>query len=158
MMKRIFIDMDGVLVDLEKHFNKWFDNNPNLIERFKDCPDHIPGIFRDPTPYVGAIDAIKKLQNSGKYELIIATAAPWSNPYASTDKRYWIEKHFGDLFYKKMVITHRKDLLVGDYLIDDRTANGAGEFTGELIHFGWNYEEKVWNKYPDWDSVLEKLL
>jgi 5'(3')-deoxyribonucleotidase len=98
------------------------------------------------------------LVESGKYELLIATAAPWGNPYASTDKRYWIEKYFGRLFHKKMVITHRKDLLLGDYLIDDRTANGAGEFTGELIHFGWNYEKKVWNEYPDWDSVLKKLL
>jgi 5'-nucleotidase len=25
---------------------------------------------------------------------------------------------------------------MGDYLIDDRLKNGAGEFKGELIHFG----------------------
>jgi hypothetical protein len=40
---------------------------------------------------------------------------------------------------------------MGDYLIDDRTKNGAGEFKGELIHFGTD-------KFPDWDSVLEYLL
>ena len=57
-----------------------------------------------------------------------------------------------------MFVTHRKDLLIGDYLIDDRTANGAGEFKGELLHFGWNYEKKVLNKYPDWDSILKILL
>jgi 5'(3')-deoxyribonucleotidase len=157
-MKRIFIDMDGVLVDLGAEFDKWFEEHSNLIHKYKHSPDHIPGIFRDPKPYDGAIDAINKLVESGKYELLIATASPWGNPCASTDKRYWIEKYFGKLFHKKMVITHRKDLLLGDYLIDDRTANGAGEFTGELIHFGWNYEKKVWNEYPDWDSVLKKLL
>ena len=27
-----------------------------------------------------------------------------------------------------MFVTHRKDLLMGDYLIDDRLKNGAGDF------------------------------
>ena len=40
---------------------------------------------------------------------------------------------------------------MGDYLIDDRLKNGAGEFKGELLHFGTA-------KYPDWKSVLEYLL
>lgn len=57
-----------------------------------------------------------------------------------------------------MFVTHRKDLLIGDYLIDDRTKNGAGEFSGELLQFGWNYEEQLWNKYSNWNSILSKLL
>ena len=78
-------------------------------------------------------------------------SAPWSNPQSLSDKRYWIEKHFGDMFRRKMFVTHRKDLLLGDYLIDDRIKNGAGDFVGELILFGGN-------QYPDWESVLKKLL
>ncbi len=150
--------MDGVLVDLGAEFKRQFELIPTLAEKYKNCPDHIPGVFRDPAPYEGAIDAINKLAESGKYELFIATAAPWGNPCASTDKRYWIEKHFGQLFHKRMIVTHRKDLLIGDYLIDDRVANGAGEFTGKHIHFGWDYENDKWNEYPDWDSVLKILL
>ena len=57
-----------------------------------------------------------------------------------------------------MFITHRKDLLVGDYLIDDRLANGAGNFKGELFRFRWDYEKKIWNEYRDWDSVIKYLL
>lgn len=150
--------MDGVLVDLGHEFEKWFQEHPNLIHKYKHSPDHIPGIFRDPRPIDGAIDAVKKLSESNKYELFIATAAPWGNPCSSTDKRYWVEKYFGKLFHKKMFITHRKDLLIGDYLIDDRTANGAGKFKGKLLHFGWNYEKKMLNEYPDWDSILKVLL
>ena len=52
---------------------------------------------------------------------------------------------------KRLILTHRKDLLIGDYLIDDRLKNGAGEFKGELIHFGTI-------KFPDWKTVLEYLL
>jgi 5'(3')-deoxyribonucleotidase len=57
-----------------------------------------------------------------------------------------------------MFVTHRKDLLMGDYLIDDRIKNGAGEFKGELLGFGWAYETETWNEYPTWESILEKLL
>lgn len=62
------------------------------------------------------------------------------------------------MFHKKIFTTHRKDLLVGDYLIDDRTKNGAGDFKGEHIQFGWDYENKKWNEFHNWDKVLTKLL
>jgi len=54
------------------------------------------------------------------------------------------------LFVKKMAITHLKNMLIGDYLIDDRTKNGAGEFNGTHIHFGQNG--------TDWNKVLRLLL
>jgi hypothetical protein len=57
-----------------------------------------------------------------------------------------------------MAVTHLKNMLIGDYLIDDRTANGAGEFVGELLQFGWAYETETWNEYPTWESILKKLL
>ncbi|QVJ82180.1 sigma-70 family RNA polymerase sigma factor [Xylanibacter ruminicola] len=49
-----------------------------------------------------------------------------------------------------MIITHRKDLCLGDYLIDDRGKNGTSEFSGEWIEFGSE-------KFPDWESVLKYL-
>ena len=156
--KIVYIDMDGVLVDLNYEINKWLENHPHLKERYKNNPDHIPGIFRNPPPIEGAIEAVKVLAESGEYELFIATAAPWGNPESLTDKRYWIENHFGNLFHKRLITTHRKDLLTGDYLIDDRIKNGAGEFKGELLKFGWAYETETWNEYPNWESILKRLL
>jgi 5'-nucleotidase len=154
----LYIDMDGVLVDLQEEIRIYFINHPQDIPKYRDCPDHIPGIFRTPPPVEGAVEAIKELALSGKYEMIIATASPWGNPDAATDKRYWIEKYFGTFFKKQMVVSHRKDLLMGDYLIDDRTANGAGEFKGELLSFGWAYEAQKWNEYKTWKQILAKLL
>ena len=147
----IYIDMDGVLVDLQSEIDTWFMNHPNVQSMYKGHADRIPGIFRNPPPIEGAIEAVKKLHNSDKYELFIATTAPWGNPESLTDKRYWIETHFGNIFYKRIFTTHRKDLLVGDILIDDRTANGAGNFPGTHILFG---SEQT----PDWNSVLKLLL
>jgi 5'-nucleotidase len=158
MKKILYIDMDGVLVDFTSAIEEWFSKYPHLKERYKNNPDHIHGIFRNPPPITGAIEAVNKLHESGKYEMFIATAAPWGNPDAASDKRYWIETYFGNMFHKKMFVTHRKDLLLGDYLIDDRTKNGAGQFKGELLKFGWNYETEEWNEYPNWNTILEKLL
>jgi len=156
--KIVYIDMDGVLVDLQAAFDKVFEQNPKLKEQYKDNPDHIQGIFRNPPPIEGAIEAVKKLHESGKYELFIATSAPWGNPLSASDKRFWIEEHFGNLFHKKMFVTHQKDLLMGDYLIDDRTKNGAGEFSGELLQFGVNWETGIEGPYPNWESILNHLL
>ena len=44
-----------------------------------------------------------------------------------------------------------KHLNKGDYLIDDRTANGADRFEGEHIQFGTD-------KFPNWAVVLDYLL
>ena len=40
--KIVYIDMDGVLVDLKSNFDKWFETHPHLIDKYKKCPDHIP--------------------------------------------------------------------------------------------------------------------
>ncbi len=155
--KILYIDMDGVLVDLDAQMKLLLGYPQN--EKYKGSPDHIPGVFRDPLPYENCIEAVNKLYDSDKYDMFIATSAPWGNPQSATDKRYWIEKHFGRMFHKKLILTHRKDLLIGDYLIDDRpTMNGAGEFKGELLDFGWNYMKNKWNKYYSWDTVLDYLL
>ena len=156
--KIIYIDMDGVIVDFQGQIDYHFESNPDYKSIYQHNPDEIPGIFRNPKPIEGAIESIFKLADSGLYELFIATSATWGNVESAMHKREWIEEHFQDLFKKKMIITHRKDLLIGDYLIDDREANGAKDFKGELIPFGWAYEKETWNTYPTWDDVLKKLL
>jgi 5'(3')-deoxyribonucleotidase len=157
--KIVYIDMDGVIVDLGKAIKDWFEKHPHLEERYKTHPDHIQGLFRIAPPIKGAVEAIKKLHNSGKYELFIATSAPWGNPQSLTDKRFWLEDYFDNIFHKRLFTTHRKDLLMGDYLIDDRLKNGAGDFKGKLLRFGYDWEnDNKPNEYPNWDSILEKLL
>ena len=155
--KIIHIDMDGVLVDLGKEIEcRLRDANLNPV--FIQEPDLIEGIFKNPEPIEGAVDAVKELKDSNRFDLFIATTAPWGNPSRLMHKRLWIENYFGNTFYKRMFFTHRKDLLVGDYLIDDRIANGAESFMGELIHFGKDYKSLEQNPFPTWETVLNYLL
>ncbi len=157
MKKIVFIDMDGVIVDFGHEVNK-VKNDLNIPIHLRSSPDQIDGIFKNPPPVDGAIESINKLNDSNLYDLFIATTAPWNNPSSFTDKRLWIEKYFGNLFKKKMFITNRKDMLIGDFLIDDRLANGAENFNGKLLRFGWDYEKKKWNEYRDWNAILDLLI
>lgn len=156
--KILYLDMDGVLVNFNQTVLDWYERFPHLKDRFSSFPDHIHGIFRDPKPIDGAIRGVHELVKSNKYEIFIASAAPWGNPEACTDKRFWIEREFPNIFHKRIVLTHRKDLLIGDYLVDDSLGNGAKDFKGELIRFGMDYKTGLINEYPTWDDLLKKLL
>lgn len=148
--KIIYIDMDGVLVDLA---SKIAEYPPEAIKRAEelDLVDQMPGLFLDPPPIDGALEAFDILSKSDKYDVYILSTAPWENPSAWMHKRLWVDKYLGKNAYKRLILSHNKNLCAGDYLIDDRTKNGAGEFKGELIQFGKE-------KFPDWSTVLKYLL
>jgi len=48
------------------------------------------------------------------------------------------------------MLSHHKNLHLGDYLVDDRTKNGADKFPGEHIHFGTA-------RFSDWSAVVSYL-
>ena len=123
----IFIDMDGVVADFEGAMAL------HPLNGQKDFRPDLKLDFLQFEPMDGALDAIDQLQNMG-HEVFFASTAPWSNPDAWKAKRLWVEKHFPSM-WKRIFLTHRKDLLMGDILIDDRTANGAGDFKGKFILF-----------------------
>lgn len=151
--KRLFFDMDNVLVNFQSGLDKV---DESIKEQYrantpdeKDRLDEIPGLFSLMEPMDGAIDAVRELAQV--YDVYILSTAPWGNPLAWTEKVLWLKNHFGDLFKKKVILTHRKDFIQGDILIDDSPKNGACNFKGEWIQFGSK-------KYPDWENILKNLL
>lgn len=143
----LYFDMDGVLAD----FNRALEERvtPELAVKYGENVDQIPGIFNDLKPVPGALFAFQEL--SEKYDVYILSTAPWGNPEAWMEKRLWVEKHLGEAAFKRLILSHNKHLNRGDYLIDDRLANGADRFEGEHLLFGGD-------EFPNWASVLEYLL
>ena len=144
--KLVYVDMDNVLVDFQSGLDQISEE---VKKEYEGRLDEIPGLFGLTQPLSGAIEAMHQLQE--RYDLFILSTAPWKNPSAWSDKVKWVTKYLDDVFHKRMIITHRKDLCMGDYLIDDRDKNGTSEFQGEWLQFGSE-------RFPDWKSVLEYLM
>lgn len=144
--KVLYIDMDNVLVDFPTGIEQLTDD---VQAEYEGRLDEVPGIFALMQPKQGAIEAF--LQLSEEFDTYILSTAPWENPSAWSDKLLWVKKFLGKNAYKRLILSHHKNLNAGDYLIDDRLKNGADRFTGEHIHF----ESE---QFPDWDSVVAYLL
>lgn len=138
--------MDNVLVD----FQSGIDRTPaEILTQYEGHLDDVPGIFALMSPMPGAVEAFERLAQ--KYDVYILSTAPWNNPTAWSDKVKWVQKYLGKVAYKRLILSHHKNLCRGDYIIDDRTRHGVDIFEGEHIHFGTE-------RFPDWDSVLAYLL
>ena len=144
-IKRLYVDMDGVLVDFNSGVNRL---NKMTRAAYANDPKNAPGVFALMDPIPGAIEAINRLDE--KFDVYILSTAPWNNPSAWSDKLGWVKQHLGRRFEKKLILSHHKDLLLGDFLIDDWDKHGTSEFQGKWIQFGSP-------EFPDWDAV-EKYL
>ena len=145
-MKILYVDMDNVLVNFQSGIDKLSKDD---FYKYKGKHYQVPNIFSMMDPLEGAIEAYEKL--SSKYDTYILSTAPWYNSTAWKDKIEWVQKYLVKSAYKRLILSHHKNLNAGDYLIDDRLRNGADKFKGEHIHFGTE-------KFPDWNSVLSYLL
>lgn len=159
----IYIDMDNVIVDFKTGIEKAsVGMDEREIEQYNvlNLWDGVPGIFGRMKPVEGAIDAVMKLTEN--FDVYILSTAPWRNHTAWDDKNKWVRRYFknSDLkshpLHKRLILSHHKDLHVGDWLIDDRKANGAAAWGDRLIQFGpTDPKEDRAGDFPDWKTVLD---
>ena len=145
MKKVLYVDMDNVLVDFTTGIQQLSEAT---LAEYKGRLDEVPGIFALMEPLEDAIASYHQL--SSIFDTYILSTAPWHNPSAWSDKLHWVKKHLQDPAYKRLILTHHKNLNKGDFLVDDRTKNGADRFAGEHLLFGSK-------QFPDWPSVVDYL-
>ena len=137
-MNRVFVDMDGVLVD----FEGYLEQHGLSVAEVKVQP----GAFERMPALPGAIAALREVAGLG-FEVWIATKAPSGLPHAYADKVAWVLRELPEL-KRRIIVTHDKGLLgdEGDFLCDDRphVAN-CERFPGTLLRFvdGYHWPEAL---------------
>lgn len=149
--KILLLDMDGVVVDLGRSISAIRpDLDPKVFHSdIDELFEKNPHIFRDAEPIEGAVDSVLKL--FGHYDTYFLSTPAWTVPESFSGKRIWIEKHFGHHAEKRLILSHRKDLAIGDFLVDDTTRHGVDNFGGVHIHFGTE-------EFPDWRATFDYLM
>ena len=145
MQKILYVDLDNVLVAFPSAFPHL---SLEILQEYEDRLDEVPGIFSLMEPLPQAIASFEELAT--KFDTYILSTSPWGNPSAWSDKLLWVKRYLGEIAHKRLILSHHKHLNSGDFLIDDRTKNGADRFSGEHILFGSD-------EFPDWPSVVEYM-
>lgn len=140
-MNRVFVDMDGVIVDFNTHKTANGLTGDGVKRRQR--------AYLEMQPIPGAKEAVRSLIGMG-FEVWIATKPPTGVPHAYSDKAAWVFQHLPEL-KRRIIVTHDKGLLgdMGDFLCDDRPHKANCEsFAGELLAFVNGYH---------WPQALEYL-
>lgn len=137
----ILVDMDNVLENLDA---VWVDElnkrhglsmtpdditewdmakfYPTLSRTQVFAPLHDESVWKRVEPLPGAQEAVKAMKEDG-HDVVVVTA---SHPDTVKWKYDWLAKYFSAIPYRDIVFTARKQLVRGDFLVDDAPHNLFG--------------------------------
>lgn len=136
------IDLDGVVANLDAVIS--------LNDRKQRWRLWEKGLFLNLPLIEGAREGVEFLNKN--FEIYFVSSPLWGNDFSWMEKKQWVENRFPEIGHKKLILTHNKSLFSGDYLIDDRVANGVADFKGTFIHFG-----KVYKTWKDVEQFFRNI-
>jgi 5'-nucleotidase len=170
-MKRILVDMDGVLVDIYRTFFKLHEQETGQRLTLKDIAGLLeeeafqnqrrwvstPGFFRNLPVMHGSREALLKLNDL--YKIIVVSLAT-EFPYCLTDKQLWLHDNFPFISWQQIVFCGDKNIIKSDIMIDDHFKN-LDNFKDRTILFTQPHNMLIKNsrhtRVSSW-AEIEKLL
>jgi 5'-nucleotidase len=170
-MKRIAVDMDGVLADAYSGFirehEEEFAEKLNLkdlvgkaeFEAFPNGKEYClrSGFFKDLPVIEKSQEVLAKLHQ--KYQVFIVSAAA-EFPLSLVDKQAWLTQYFPFVGWKQMVFCGSKEIIKADIMIDDHFKN-LDTFVGQTMLFTQPHNQLAspgrHQRVNSW-AEIEKLL
>lgn len=172
-MARIIIDMDEVMADIIPHLLEYYYKatgektdptilkgkhvheavaKPELIREFL----YQPGFFRTAPLIADSQLVVNALNNH--HEVYIVSAA-MEFPQSLIEKYEWLQEHFPFLTWRQIAFCGSKQLVSGDYMIDDHLKN-LDYFEGEKLMFTSPHNELIekHTRVNSWKEIAEILL
>ena len=143
--KIVFIDLDGVCADFDGAIAVHIKDPPEMFE---------PVFFRNLKVLPGAKEGVQALLDNPRLEVYIGTKHTTKTDYSPSEKVGWVREHFPELV-KRMCIVTDKNLLRGDYLIDDDRRWET--FPGKFIHFDRTRSEEEWKRIVEYLKNKESV-
>jgi 5'-nucleotidase len=171
-MKRIAVDMDGVLADVYSQFSKRHAKEfgrvlaieeivgvPEL-EAFPNSRKYVttPGFFRHAPVIAGSQEILARLNN--QYQVFIVSSAT-EFPLSLSEKQAWLNKHFSFISWKQMVFCGSKEIIQADIMIDDHFKN-LDHFSGQTYLFNQPHNQLAdpgrHTRVHSWGEIEKQLL
>lgn len=164
-MKRIAVDMDGVLADVYSQFILYHEKDCGVrlemdkldglpeFEAFPNGRQHANtrGFFRTVPVVEGSVDVLERLNH--RYEVFIVSAA-LEFPTSLDDKRAWLDEHFPFIRWQQIVFCGSKEIVRADIMIDDHLKN-LDRFVGDTFLFAQPHNRSVHTRHRRVDSWKE---
>lgn len=145
---QLFVDMDGVLADFDRHHETVFGERASKEADNVDWSrvNEYPGFHLNIPPMA---DMLELWHFISPYKPIVLTGVPVSVDKAVNNKRKWVAKHLGKHVEVRCCLSKEKCLHAqhGDVLVDDWT---------KYQHL-WVQAGGIWVTHTSAKSTIEKL-
>jgi 5'-nucleotidase len=155
-MIRWYNDQYGTQPDKTKMIGSWLkgfpeEHQPLILDRIKS-----PGFFRHLPVMDDSVDVLRRLNE--RYEVFIVSAA-MEFPNSLKDKYDWLMEHFPFFTWKQIALTGSKDLVFGDFMIDDHVKNLKG-FKGKPYLYTSTHNLTVtgYDRIDNWKEAADIFL
>jgi 5'-nucleotidase len=183
----LLIDMDGVIADYYGQFVRiWRMRHPGRMivpaENLKGMylEDSYPaqyendirrvncsvGFFEGMLPIKGAIAALNRILDEGEFDVFLCSTPDTGsfNHSCPSEKVRWVELLLGKRWLKRIILTHDKTMVVGDFLIDDKPdIKGIFNPAWKQIVFTHAYNKHLTDHprlddWSEWETLKHNLL